>query len=149
MASGTPSTTIQSLVLGRDPEQSVRLTAVAAGLFLVVFFLHLPPRLVGSLSVPFGLFLPALVAICVLVAAVGAFLNDGLLVSVALASGPSLGFYLPLALFSLTTPQNTVAESLAFGTIFAVVCGAVGFVVGAGVRRLARRFGWGAAADGT
>jgi hypothetical protein len=148
MASGTPSTTMKSLVLGRDAERSMRLTAVAAGLFLAVFLLHLPPRLVGGLSVPFGLFLPALVALCVLVAAAGAFLNDGLLVSVALASGPSLGFYLPLALFSLTTPTNTVAESLAFGTIFAVVCGAVGFAAGAGVRRLARRFGWGTPADG-
>jgi hypothetical protein len=148
MTSGTSSTTVKSLVLGREPEQSMRLTAVAAGLFLGVFFLHLPPRLVGGLSVPFGLFLPALVALCVLVAAVGAFLNDGLLVSVALASGPSLGFYLPLALFSLVTPTNTVAESLAFGTIFAVVCGSVGFAVGAGARRLARRFGWGTAADG-
>lgn len=142
MVSDPRTTTASSLFLGRDAARSMRLCAAAAALFLVVFALHLPPRLVGGLSVPFGLFLPVLAVLCVLAAAVGAFLNDGLLVSVALAAGPSLGFYLPLALFSLTTPHNSVAESLAVGTGFAVVFGTVGFAVGAGLRRLVRRFGW-------
>jgi hypothetical protein len=125
--------------LGRDPRRSVRLLAVAGALFLVTFLLHLPPRLVGPLSTPVGLFLPGLVAAAVVAAAVGAYLNDGLLVSVALAGGISYGFYFPLVLFDLTYPSETVLWALGVGGGFALALGTVGFVVGAGVRRVVGR----------
>ncbi|MFB6093302.1 MAG: hypothetical protein ABEK02_09865 [Haloquadratum sp.] len=130
---------LEALLLGRDPARAVRLSAVAGTLFVVVFALHLPPRLVGGLSLPFGLLLPLFFAVAVVAAAVGAYLNDGYLVALALASGPSLGFYLPLGLFELTYPSSTVLEGLTSGVVFTLVAGTIGFVVGAGARRLAAR----------
>ncbi|MFB6108679.1 MAG: hypothetical protein ABEJ82_07545 [Haloplanus sp.] len=134
------------MLVGRDPRLSMRLTGVAGAAFLLTALGHLPPRLVGGLSTPFGLSVPLLVGASVVLAAVGAYLNDGLLVSVALAGGPSLGFYLPLALFDLVYPNETVVWALGTGSGFAVVLGTVGFVVGAGARRLAVRAGVGSAA---
>ncbi|MGQ4555670.1 hypothetical protein [Halobellus sp. GM3] len=127
------------LLLGRDPATAVRLSALAGTLFAVTFLLHLPPRLVGGLSVPFGLFLPLLVTVAFLAAATGAYLNDGLFVSLALAGGPSFGFYLPLGLFELTYPSSTVLAGLAIGAAVAVVCGSTGFIAGAGARRAVER----------
>ncbi|MFC6873112.1 hypothetical protein [Halobellus marinus] len=132
---------VESLLLGRDPEESIRLSAVAGVLFAVTFVLHLPPRLVGGLSVPFGLFLPFLIGIAFLAAAAGAYRNDGLFVSLALAGGPSFGFYLPLGLFELTYPSATLLTGLAIGASVAVGAGTAGFVVGAGARRLWERLG--------
>jgi hypothetical protein len=133
------SSRAEALLLGRDPATAVRLSAVAGTLFVLTFVLHLPPRLVGGLSFPFGLALPLLVAVAFLAAAVGAYRNDGLFVSLALAGGPSFGFYLPLGLFELTYPSATVLTGLTIGSVLSVGVGTVGFLVGAGGRRAAER----------
>lgn len=129
----------ERLLLGSDPVMAARLSAVAGLLFVATFVLHLPPRLVGGLSVPFGLALPLLVGLAFVAAAVGAYRNDGLFVCLALAGGPSFGFYLPLGLFELTYPSATMLTALAIGAILAVAVGTAGFVVGAAARRLAER----------
>lgn len=129
----------EALLLGRDPDEAVRLSAVAGVLFAVTFVVHLPPRLAGWLSFPFGLLLPLLVGVAFFAAAVGAYRNDGFLVALALAGGPSFGFYLPLGLFELTYPSSTVFEGLTIGATVAVAAGTAGFLVGAGGRRLLER----------
>ena len=136
---GGDRTLTERLFLGGDPRRSVRLLGVAGALFVVTVVVHLPPRFVGPLSVPVGLSLPLLAGAALLVAAVGAYLNDGLLVAVALAGGVSYGFYLPLVLFDLTYPSETVLWALGVGGGFAVAFGAVGFVVGALSRRVVAR----------
>jgi hypothetical protein len=125
--------------LGRDPQRSVRLLAVAGALFVATFVVHVPPQYVGPLSVPVGLSLPVLVGTAVVVAAAGAYLNDGLLVCIALAGGVSYGFYFPLVLFELAYPSETVLWALGVGGGFAVVLGGVGFAVGAAGRRVLAR----------
>jgi hypothetical protein len=125
--------------LGRDPRRSVRFLAVAGALFVVTFLVHLPPRFVGPLSTPVGLFLPAFVVAAVGVAAVSAYLNDGLLVCIALAGGISYGFYFPLVIFDLTYPSETVLWALGVGGGFAVALGSAGFVLGAVGRRAVAR----------
>ncbi|MDQ2053919.1 hypothetical protein [Halobellus sp. H-GB7] len=130
---------MEALLLGRDPDTAVRLSAVAGTLFAVTFVLHLPPRLVGWLSFPFGLFLPLLVGTAFLAAAVGAYRNDGFFVALSLAGGPSFGFYFPLGLFELTYPSATVLEGLTIGATVTVAAGTAGFLVGAGGRRAIRR----------
>jgi hypothetical protein len=136
---------LESLLLGRDFGRSVRQSAVAGGLFLAVLLVHLPPRLVGPLSLPFGLFLPALAALSLAVATVGGYRNDGLIVCVALAGGPGFGFFLPLGLFELTVPSSSMGSALLMGAVFAVAFGVGGFVLGAGARRVARRVRGGSA----
>jgi hypothetical protein len=136
---GGSRTRTERLFLGRDPRRSVRLLGVAGALFVVTVLVHLPPRLVGPLSVPLGLSLPLLVAAALAVAGGGAYLNDGLLVAVALAGSVSYGFYLPLVVFDLSYPSETVLWALGVGGGFAVAFGTVGFVVGALSRRVVAR----------
>jgi hypothetical protein len=131
--------TLESLLLGRDFGRSVRLSAVAGALFVAVFVLHLPPRLVGPLSLPFGLFLPALAALSLSAATVGAYLDDGLVVCLALAGGPGFGFFLPFGLLELTVPSSSVCGALVMGAAFAVGFSVAGFVAGAAGRRAVRR----------
>ena len=129
----------ERVLLGRDPRQSVRLLAVAGALFVVAFLVHLPPRLVGPFSVSLTLFLPSLVAASVVVAAVSAYVNDGLLVCIALAGGISYGFYFPLVIFDLAYPSETVLWALGVGGGFAVSLGSAGFLVGSLGRRAVDR----------
>ncbi|MFB6154606.1 MAG: hypothetical protein ABEJ22_01845 [Haloferacaceae archaeon] len=130
---------LDPLLFGRDPRRSVRLLSVAGVLFLVTFVLHTPSLLSRSPPFPFGFMLPLLWLASFVPAAAGAYGNDGLFVSVALAAGPSLGFYLPLALFDLAYPSETLLWGLGSGVGYGVVLGVLGFVVGAGVRRLVDR----------
>ncbi|WP_135807043.1 hypothetical protein [Halorussus marinus] len=123
------------LVVGRDRATTERLLTVAVAVFVAVFVFHTPPSVLGvdlavrpNLAVLFGLATVLPVA--------GAYLNDGALVSVALAAGPALGFYVPLTLFELVSPSESVLWGVASAATFAVPLGLVGFAVGAGARRL-------------
>jgi hypothetical protein len=130
---------VERLLFGRDPRLSIRLLSVAGALFLVTFLLHTPSLFTRTAPFAFGFMLPLLWAVSLAPAAVGAYANDGLFVSVALASGPSLGFYLPLALFDLAYPSETLLWGLGSGVGYGVVLGVLGFVAGAGGRRLVDR----------
>ena len=138
-ASGGIRERADRLIFGRDPRLSVRLLAVAGGLFVLMFLVHLPTRYVGPLALGIGFALPLLVGLATVAAAVGAYLNDGLLVSVALAGGVGYGFFFPLVIFDLAYPSETVLWALGTGAGFGVVSGVVGFVVGALARRVVAR----------
>ena len=130
---------VEGVLFGQDPRLSVRLLSVSGVLFLVTFLLHTPSLFTRNAPLPFGFMLPVLWAVSFAPAAVGAYRNDGLFVSVALASGPSLGFYLPLALFDLAYPSETLLWGLGAGVGYGVALGVLGFAVGAGGRRLVDR----------
>jgi hypothetical protein len=136
----------EKALFGRDLRLSVQLLSVAGALFVLSFLLHTPSLLFAAPPFPFGFMLPALLTAAFLPAAVGAYLNDGLFVSVALASGPTLGFYLPLALFDLAYPSSTLLWGLGSGVGYGVVVGVVGFLVGSGARRLVGQVTGGATA---
>jgi hypothetical protein len=126
------------LLVGRDRTTTERLLTVAAAVFVAVFVFHTPPEILGvdlavrpNLAVLFGL--------ATLLPVVGAFLNDGALVSVALAAGPALGFYVPLTLFELVSPTESVLWGVGAAATFAVPLGLAGFAAGAGARRLVDR----------
>lgn len=128
--------TADVLLFGRDPRRSVRLTAVAAGLFVVSLFAHLPVRYLTPLSLTGPATLGTLFGTMFVAAAANAYVNDGLLVSVALAAGVGLGFYAPAIVFDVGSPGDATLFALAVGTTSAVVAGVLGFAVGAGGRRL-------------
>lgn len=128
---------LERLLFGRDPRRSVRLLWVAGGLFLLTALLHAPVLFGGRAPSPFGLMVWSFYLAVFVPAVVGAYLNGGLLVSVALASGPSLGFYLPLTLLDLASPGETVLWGLVAGVATAVALGTLGFIVGTGGYRLA------------
>lgn len=126
----------EALVFGRDPIRSTRLLLVAAVLFVVSVFAHLPVRYWGPLSATGTTMLSLVFATMFLVAAAGAYANDGLLVSVALAAGVGIGFYAPVVLFDLANLGDATLWVLAVGTVSGVVTGVLGFAAGAGGRRL-------------
>lgn len=128
--------TADALLIGRDPVRSTRLLLAAAVLFVVSLFAHLPVRFLGPLSVTGRTTLALLFATMFLVAAVGAYANDGLLVAVALAAGVGIGFYVPILLFDLANFGDATIWVVAVGTASGVVTGVLGFAVGAGGRRL-------------
>lgn len=125
-----------ALLFGRDPERSTRLLLAAAVLFVVSFLAHLPVRFLDPVSTTGRAAVAAVLGTMFLVALAGAYANDGLLVSVALAAGVGIGFYAPVVLFDLADPGDETLWVLAVGTVSGVVTGVFGFAVGAGSRRL-------------
>lgn len=129
---------VDTLLFGRDTLLSAQLVWVAGALFVVSLFAHLPVRYLPFVSLTGPGVTTAVFLAMFLVAAGAAYLNDGLLVSIALASGIGIGFYAPAIVFHLQDPGEVTLWVLAVGTISSVLVGAVGFVVGAGGRRLLR-----------
>ncbi|MEF8800470.1 MAG: hypothetical protein V5A38_06280 [Halolamina sp.] len=128
--------TVDTLLFGRDTRLSTRLVWVAAALFVVSLFVHLPVRYLPVLSLTGYAVTWVLFLSMFLVAAGAAYLNDGLFVAVALAAGIGIGFYAPGIIFHLGDPGEVTLWVLAVGTISSVGIGVVGFFVGAGARRL-------------
>ena len=70
------------------------------------------------------------------VPAIQAYHNDGLLVSIALGLSLPLAFYLVLTTFDLVYPSEDLLWGVGTALLFGVPAGVLGFVVGAGARRL-------------
>jgi hypothetical protein len=131
------------LLFGRNRSRSRRYLAVGLGLFLATLGLM---GLVGGLtrlglSIPVsGFWLLWTVAfVTVGPPAVQAYRNDGLLVSVALGLPVPLAFYLVLTTFDLVYPSEDLLWGIGTALSFGVPAGLLGFVLGAGARRLRDR----------
>lgn len=125
----------RDLVFGRSLSRSKRLLGASLAMFAVTFLLHTPPEVFPP-TFAFGLDLRLLAALAVVPAAVAAFWNDGLLVSIALATGATLGFFVPLGLFEMVYPPSSVGTNVVVGLVVGTTFGAIAFVLGAGSRRL-------------
>jgi hypothetical protein len=124
------------LLFGRDVLLSTKLVQLAGVLFVVSLFAHFLVRSLPVVSSTGSMVTAGLFLSMFLVATGAAYRNDGVLVSVALAAGIGLGFYLPAIAFNLADPGEVTLWVLAVGTISSVLVGVVGFVVGAGGRRV-------------
>lgn len=124
------------LLFGRDVLLSTKLVQLAGVLFVVSLFVHLAVRSLSALSLTGSPVTGALFISMFAVAAGAAYVNDGALVSVALASGIGIGFYAPAIVFNLGAAGEVTLWVLAVGTISSVLVGAVGFVAGTVGRRL-------------
>lgn len=131
-----PRDTVDTLLFGEKPALSAQLVRVAAGLFFVALFVHLPVRYLGGVTTSDGVVVGAVAVAMFAVAAGAAYVNDGLFVSIALAAGVGVGFYAPAILFELRNPGDAALWILVGGSFSSLAVGVVGFVVGAGVRRL-------------
>lgn len=125
-----------SLLFGRDPRRSTRLLLAAAVLFVGALLVHLLVRGFVSVSVTGTTVFWTVFGCMFLVATAGAYVNDGLLVAVALAAGVGLGFYAPLLAFGLGNVESVTLWVLAVGTVSGVLTGVLGFLAGVGGRRL-------------
>lgn len=123
------------LLVGRDPTTAKRLLAVAVLVFAAVFVLITPADILGF-EIPFPPNLWTLFLLMVTLPVVWAFVNDGLLVSIALAAGPPFGFYVPMTLFDVGNPSESVVWGLGVASTFTLPLGLIGFAVGVGLRRL-------------
>lgn len=129
---------VDHLLLGREFETSAKLSGVASVLFVVTFLLRLPavfgPLPGGGELLDSVVFTGALV-----LAAGGAYYNDGLLVSIALAASLTLGFYLPYAFSRILRPHHSALAAIGLGAGYALLFGIVGFILGSGGRRVIGR----------
>ena len=131
-----PRDAVDALLFGENAVLSTRLVRAAAGLFFVALFAHLPVRYAGGLTMSDSVVVGAVAVAMLAVAAGAAYVNDGLFVSIALASGIGVGFYAPAIVFELRNPGEATLWVLAVGSFTSVVLGALGFAVGAGATRL-------------
>lgn len=127
---------VDRLLFGRDMVLSRRFVWLAGALFVGALFAHLPIRYLPGFTLSNMVLLAVICIAMVLVATVAAYLNDGVLVSISLAAGIGLGFYVPAILFDLQALGEVTLWVLAVGTISAVGAGILGFLTGAGLRRL-------------
>jgi hypothetical protein len=131
-----PRDAVDTLLFGENAVLSTQLVRVAAGLFFVALFAHLPVRYLGGLTMSDSAVVGVVAVAMLAVAAGAAYVNDGLFVSIALASGIGVGFYAPAIVFELRNPGEATLWVLAVGSFTSVVLGAVGFAVGAAAKRL-------------
>jgi hypothetical protein len=131
-----PRDAVDTLLFGENAVLSTRLVRAAAGLFFVALFAHLPVRYLDGLTMSDSAVVGIVAVAMLAVAAGAAYVNDGLFVSIALASGIGVGFYAPAILFELRNPGEATLWVLAVGSFSSVALGAVGFAIGAGGRRV-------------
>ena len=127
---------VDALLFGEQPALSAQLVRVAGALFFVALFAHLPVRYLDGVTVSDDVVIGVVAVAMFVVAAVAAYVNRGLLVSIALAAGIGVGFYAPAIVFELRDPGDATLWVLAVGSFSSVAVGAVGFAVGAGLDRL-------------
>jgi hypothetical protein len=127
---------VDRLLFGRDMMLSKRFVWLSGVLFVASLFAHLPIRYLPGFTLSDTVLLSVIFLAMALVATAAAYLNDGALVSISLAAGIGLGFYGPAILYELQEPGEVTLWVLAVGTISAVGAGILGFVAGAGLRRL-------------
>lgn len=127
---------VDTLLFGEQPALSAQFVRVAGVLFVLALFAHLPVRYLDGLTMSDGVVTGAVAVAMLVVAAVAAYVNSGVLVSIALAAGIGVGFYAPAILFELRNPGEATLWVLAVGSFSSVAVGVAGFAVGAGGRRL-------------
>lgn len=129
----------ETLLLGHDERLAVRLSAAAGGIFAAVAAAHLVAIATIGGDVPVGELLPVVGAAAFLAAGVGAYRNGGVVVSVALAAGPALGFLLPLSVYGVVPPRTPILQALAVGAGLSVALGVAGYLAGVSARVVARQ----------
>jgi hypothetical protein len=130
---------VDDLVVGRDLVRSAKHSTGAGVLFLIVFVLRVP-TVFGPLPPVAERHTAVVLFAGFALAAATAYLNDGLLVSVVAAAALTLGFYLPYV-FGQLRPNRTALVAIGLGVGYALLLGALGFLLGAGGRRLRARLG--------
>jgi len=126
---------VDTLLFGEQPALSAQFVRVAGVLFFLALFAHLPVRYLDGITTSDGVVIGVVAVAMLVVAAIGAYVNSGLLVSIALAAGVGVGFYAPAIVFELRDPGEATLWILAVGSFSSLAVGAVGFVVGRGVQR--------------
>lgn len=80
-----------------------------------------------------------LASVMLLASAIGGFFDSGLILSVALAVAPPLGFFESRAVFNLVGPvQPTLVTAFGQALMYGVPIGLLGFVVGCVLKRIYR-----------
>lgn len=131
-----PRDAVDTLLFGETPALSAQFVRVAGALFVLSLFAHLPVRYLDGVSMSDPTVTAVLVLAMLVAAAIAAYVNQGALISIALAAGIGVGFYAPAILFELQEPGEATLWVLAVGSFSSVAVGAVGFAVGTGLRRV-------------
>lgn len=121
----------KAILVGRSLRTSLGFLAVAAGLFvlgLVVALLQFGPR--GPLFESRRVLAGVGAAVVVGFAAASAYRNEGALVSLTVATAPTLALWLFVAYRAGLVTQRGVLAAVAFALVYGVPLGALGFALG-------------------
>jgi hypothetical protein len=132
------------LWFGRFPRRSLGFLVLAIFLFVCLFVLHAPPTAskLSSLGIPtgFGVNFPILLVLMLIPAALNAYANDGILISIVLAASPLFGAFLGIMLFTSPpfrpNPTTILQTTLPFMAIAIGLAAGLGCALGIGIRRI-------------
>lgn len=135
---------IRTLLFGRDSAHSIRYLALGVGLFVTTLGGMILQEFIEqqNASIPVEVYwlMLAIVLLMVGVPALQAYRNSGLLVSWVLGAAIPLALYIDLLPYhlggGLGAPQGGVGAALLYG----IPAGTLGFVLGAGTRRVREQF---------
>lgn len=118
-----------ALLFGRDRDVSARLLGVSGLLFVATFVAHSPAS-AFAVSLPVSLDFGMLFFLMLVAPTLAAGYNEGALVSLALALGPALGYFVPLSYYGLSEPNPSVYGAFGIAITVALTMGACGFLAG-------------------
>lgn len=136
---------LRSRFIGQDESVTHRYLLVAVALLFGVYLSFTAGFSWEWLPIPSQLAAIIGGGLIIFLAALQAFTNDGILVSVALSVGPVTGLFLQIVGEGMTGPitiERTVLLGLMWGLVFGVPLGVVGYVLGAGSNRVFGSGGW-------
>jgi hypothetical protein len=127
---------VNRLIAGDDRMTSRRYSRVAVVLTVLFFGAFVFVSQIEWFTLPVRWYL-GVIAVMLIFAGLQAYSNRSLLVSVLLAVGPALGYYLSLSLFRLGGPSpSSVPEAFGLALLFGLLIGVVGYVVGRTLRSM-------------
>lgn len=130
---------LRTLLIGRRESVAQRYLIVAVVLLIGVFLSFTAGFSWEMLPIPSQLAAIIGAGLIVFLAALHAFQNDGVLVSIALSVGPITGLFIQIVSEGMTgpvTPEKAVLLGLMWGVVFGIPLGVVGYILGAGGQRV-------------
>ena len=129
---------VRSFLIGDDTDTSIWYLTAALALFVA-----LAGTFTGAVEfdlLPMGVspFVPVLMALGGVGAAIHGFRNNGLLIGCAFFATLLLSLFAPLTVFSWVTPSEDLLWGIGVSVLFGAPAGFVGFLLGAGARRISR-----------
>lgn len=130
---------IEGVIYGSNRRTSLRYLLVAGGLFVATITV-LP--IASNLEVPIpildGSYPTITIFIVFSLATVQSYQNSGLPICIALTTVVPLGFFMILSFSSTAVPSVSIVWGIGSALFFGVPLGTLGFLTGAGLRRLTK-----------
>ena len=127
---------VRSFLIGKDTDTSIRYLVAALALFVALAGIFIGTVEFNLLPMGVWPFVPVLMALGGVGVAIHGFRNNGLLISCVFFATLLLSLFAPLTVFDWVTPSEDLLWGLGVSVLFGAPAGFVGFLLGAGARRI-------------